>query len=64
MKPKKPRKNDTKSGSTFTCTPAFSSFYIDKFCAYPRTRTSQKARAAAAATLRESTPWDMGMRTV
>ena len=26
--------------------------------------SSQKATALAAATLRESTPWDMGMRTV
>ena len=29
-----------------------------------RTRSSQKATALAAATLRESTPWDMGMHTV
>lgn len=27
-------------------------------------RSCQKATALAAATLRESTPWDMGMRTV
>ena len=29
-----------------------------------RTRSCQKATALAAATLRESTWWDMGMRTV
>ena len=29
-----------------------------------RARSSQKATALAAATLRESTPWDMGMHTV
>ena len=31
---------------------------------YSRTLSCQKATALAAATFRESTPWDMGMRTV
>ena len=33
-------------------------------CAFYRILSSQKATAAAAATLRESTPWDMGIFTV
>ena len=36
--------------------PLFSFFY--------RTRSCQKATALAAATFRESTPWDMGISTV
>ena len=32
--------------------------------AFYRARSCQKATALAAATFRESTPWDMGMRTV
>lgn len=37
-------------------------FFIGTFAFY--LPSSQKATALAAATLRESTPWDMGIRTV
>lgn len=60
------RVRDTKRMHAYvfvSVSPAEGAYYTRRQKAY-RTPSCQKATALAAATFRESTPWDMGMRTV